>query len=192
MKIINSPVLLLFLACLIPAEFAHAVTRNVTFTQVGRNVTRNGLEATAKSSCRITVSNQSGQSQTIAFAHNVKSLSTTIPALNNVNATYTATTPASPATVHTLAPTVSITYTFDYATYPTATAGSQELVCSGTLTANDSGASPGFLIASGVLVTFIESGDGEIQSQGGTGTVSFNGMAVYTQVPITINRGQPF
>ena len=53
---------------------------------------------------------------------------------------------------------------------------------------------PGFIIANGVLVTFVESAkmttDGV--TAGTTASVAFGGLAVYTQVPISINRAKPF
>lgn len=82
-----------------------------------------------------------------------------------------------------------LTYTFTYPSVPASTPNAaQEVVCSGTVVATD-GAQPGFLLASGVLITFVESGEMETE---GTTTAIYGGMAVYTQVPVAINRGQPF
>lgn len=93
----------------------------------------------------------------------------------------------------------SVQITFNFTAYPArniadlanTTNAYQKLRCSGSIIATDV-AQPGFLIASGILVTFVESArmstDGATSGAEGT----FGGIAVYTQVPISINRAKPF
>lgn len=170
---------------LFAAGWAEAATRTVHFSQVGRNRTTQGLGEPARSTCRITISNPSSVSQNITFNWDVR-------------AEGVGSGPAAPSpntnSVTLSANGGSQVWLFSYNEYPDNTTvedGSQELICSGTIVASDpTGSNPGFVIASGVLTTFVESG--EVQTENATGASVFGGFAVYTQVPITINRGSPF
>lgn len=178
------------------SESAQAISRTVYFTQSGRNVTTLGLGETARGSCRITISNPSSQSQTY-------SLTVTANATNSAAgaATLTANDAACASLgggrftceTHTLTNGQSHSYTFSFPVYPvraTIAAGQQVTTCSGSITANDVG-NPGFLLGSGSLLTFTESG--AIQTQNATGGMDqFGGQALYTQLPLVINRGKPF
>jgi hypothetical protein len=84
--------------------------------------------------------------------------------------------------------TVIITFTFDK--FPQVTVGTQSLRCAGSIVAADT-AQPGFITASGVLTTFVESS--EIKTDNTTnGANTLGGIAVYSQIPIVINRAKPF
>lgn len=198
------------LGFLIPC--AEAATRTAYFNQSGQNKTVNGLaDPGAQSTCRITINNPSSVPQDYRLAINVSSLDswaggdagtpvTGSYRETNVDASVTAPTLSSGKWAGSLPAggTVTVVYQFSAypsrknATYPTTT-GYQKLRCSGSIEATDS-AQPGFLVATGILVTFVEST--KMSTDGVTGgstqNVEFGGMAVYTQVPIAINRGKPF
>lgn len=188
---------------------AHAATRTAYFNQSAQNKTTNGLaDPGGQSYCRITISNPSNVEQRVsAMKVSITSLdswgggpSGTPQAGSYSSLTNTSgVTAASCATdcVATLGAGSSVTFVFAYSAYPTksggVTNGYQKLRCSGSIVAEDTG-QPGFLVATGVLVSFVEST--KISTDGitmGSPTdTEFGGMAVYTQVPISINRGKPF
>lgn len=194
------------IAMAISGPFAQAASRTAYFNQTGQNKTVNGLASPGgQSSCRITVSNPSGQDQRFTLTVSVNSIdswgsgtSACASATAQTSGTVTGgTASCAGGSSTTLATNASITFTFNYSAYPhrsTLTAGTQKLRCSGSIAADDV-SQPGFLVASGVLVTFVESTkmstDG-VTSGGSPTATEFGGMAVYTQVPITINRGKPF
>jgi hypothetical protein len=190
---------------------ANAATRTAYFNQQGMNRTINGIaQPGATSTCRITISNPSQQAQTYTLRMSVSSLdswaggdsgtsrngSYTAPATSTGSATMSNAC-ASNACTGSLPSNSSITITYSFqrylSRYENLLTGYQKLRCSGSIEAVDT-TQPGFLVASGVLVTFVEST--KMQTEGVTGgstaTASFGGMAVYTQVPITINKGKPF
>ncbi len=197
-----------FLAALFSSG-AHAATRTAYFNQSAQNKTTNGLaNPGGQSYCRITISNPSN------VAQQVTALKVSITSLDSWNGgdagtpqggayssltNTTGVTGASCSTdcAATLAAGSSVTFVFAFTAYPPksggVTAGYQKLRCSGSIVAVDSG-QPGFLVATGVLVSFVEST--KISTDGitmGSPTdTEFGGMAVYTQVPISINRGKPF
>ena len=187
--------LLLWLGLWARMEPANAVSRTVYFTQSGRNLTTDGLGESVSGLCRITISNPSTQSQTFLLAVTANATQTAAGA-----ATLTSGTCSSGGSgtfscgTTTLAANGSSTFVFTYPAYPTRLGGTttaQQIVsCSGSITANDS-TNPGFLIATGALLSFTESGG--IRTQNATGgTTSFTGQAIFTQLPIAINRGKPF
>lgn len=189
---------------------AEAATRTAYFNQSGQNKTVNGLaDPGAQSTCRVTINNPSNVPQDYKLAMNVSSLDSwaggdsgtpVTGSYRETNADGTPPTLSSGKWTGSLAAgeTVTVVYQFSAypsrrnATYPTTT-GYQKLRCSGSIEASDS-AQPGFLVATGILVTFVEST--KMSTDGVTGgstqNVEFGGMAVYTQVPIAINRGKPF
>lgn len=176
--------ILQILALFFVAQSAPAAVRTVYFNQVATNIIRDGLSAPANSTCRLTISNPSSTSQIVTLTNYTMSTATINPGTH----TPAVVSGASPVTAGN-----SITWVTTYNSFPASTTGDQLVTCAGTFTATDSNpATPGFVIGTGMLVTFIESGNGEMQTSGATSSVTFNGMAVYTQVPITINRGQPF
>lgn len=196
------------LASHLPVE---AATRTAYFNQSAQNRTVNGISADAVSSCRITISNPSGQNQTYVLRMSASSLDswsasgpTAAQAAGFNSATPTGSasysTGSCPNCSGTLPAGTSITITYNFTTYPRrlhattpVTSGTQKLRCSGSIEATDS-SQPGFLVADGSLVTFVESTrmstDGV--TGGSTQQALFGGMAVYTQVPISVNKGKPF
>jgi len=194
---------------------ANAATRTVYFNQSGMNKTVNGLAAPgADSTCKITISNPSTVSQTFTLNANVSSLdkwaggesgTSTTGFLCSPGGCTSATSGGSISCTGlsctgSLAAGANVQATFQFSHYPARTnnvAGTQniyqKLRCSGSIVATDV-SSPGFLIASGVLVTFVESAkmstDGV--TSGSKTPATFGGIAVYTQVPISINRSKPF
>lgn len=190
---------------------AQAATRTAYFNQSGQNRTVNGISADATSSCRITISNPSGQDQTYILRMSASSLDSWAAAgpTTAQNATFSSATPSGTASYTaascpncsgTLPAGTSITITYNFSTYPQrhhattpVTTGTQKLRCSGSIEATDT-TQPGFLVANGTLVTFVESTkmstDGV--TAGNTEQAQFGGMAVYTQVPISVNKGKPF
>lgn len=182
----------LFIFCLAMAFLAPpslAAQRKIYFTQAGQNATVNGLSSTAQSTCTISIRNSSSVSETFILSVTANASGTGAGAATNPAGNTTV--PYSTGTV-TIASGLTQIYTFTYVTFPASTVGSQVLVCSGSITADDSAAgSPGYLVASGKLVTFVESGT--ISSSGTTaGSSVLKNFAVYTQLPITINGGRPF
>lgn len=184
------------LAFLLPSV-GIAATRTAYFNQSGLNKTINGLAQAGMSTCRITINNPSNKSQTYTVTANITSLDS----WNGGDAgTPVSGSLASGSSTGTLNQNETATLVFNFSTYPhrnhgtyPTQAGYQKLRCSGSIVATDVD-QPGFLVASGVLVTFVESTkmstDGV--TSGSTATAQFGGMAVYTQVPVTINRGKPF
>lgn len=192
---------------------ARAVDRTVFFVATGTNRTTYGLSTTAGSTCRIILSNPSGQTQTFTIKPNVQSLDPTsaswqaIPATNPLTAGVnpncsgtsggaTVSSCTSSSIVGSIPASGSVTIIFAFNGYQPRSAGatwqtaSQTLRCSGSILAQDS-SQPGYLLASGVLVTFTESAAMHTDATTG-GTKTFGGMAVYSQVPIVINRSKPF
>ena len=174
---------------LAPAQRASAATvgttRTIFFSATGTNRTQDGLAKTTSSTCKITISNPSSVSQNYTLTVDASSK-------NIWNSTTTSASGSSPVT-GTLTASNSITYTWTYTSYPTkATAANsrQELRCSGNIAVSDV-STPGFVIASGVLATFVESARMQTDSTTG-GTMTFGGIPVFTQVPVTINGGKTF
>lgn len=198
-------------AALCSGHTAEAATRTAYFNQSGQNRTVNGISADATSSCRITISNPSGQDQTYVLRMSASSLDswslagpTAAQGANFGSAVPTGsasfTGGSCPNCSGTLPAGTSVTITYNFSPYPQrhhpttpVTTGTQKLRCSGSIEATDSN-QPGFLVANGTLVTFVESTkmstDGV--TGGSTAQAQFGGMAVYTQVPISVNKGKPF
>jgi hypothetical protein len=196
------------LGFLIPC--AEAATRTAYFNQTGQNKTVNGLaDPGAQSTCRVTINNPSNVNQTYVLAMNVSSLDswaggdsgTSVPGSYreyNKDASVDAPTSSSGKWSGNLDGGEAITIIYTFSSYPSrrnatnpTTTGYQKLRCSGSIEATDT-TQPGFLVATGVLVTFVESTkmgtDGV--TGGSTQNAEFGGMAVYTQVTIAINRGK--
>lgn len=185
--------------CAIAPHAAFGVSRTIYFSQSARNLTTEGLGNTARGNCRITITNPSAQSQTYLLTVSVVASGT---AAASGNATLTSATGGgscggSPGAyscgTHTLAAGGNHTYIFSYPIYPTRPTiitGIQYEACSGSIVANDT-TNPGFLLASGALLTFSEGGNMQTVNSTG-GTFTFAGQAIYSQLPITINRGKPF
>jgi hypothetical protein len=173
------------------SHYAEAATRKVFFSASALSQTVYGLSSRAdKCSCTLTITNASTRDQT----YNITD--TTITAANTTGAPIVGATTTSGSLTGTLTSGQTATVTWTYGYYkdkPTDgfTAGSATYVCRGTITATDNTANPGFLVANGALITFMESGT--IKS---TGSTSFSAntynFTVYTQQPILINAGKPF
>jgi len=206
---------------LLLATKVEAATRTAHFTQSGRNVTEIGLGEPATASCRITLMNPSSVNQdfsmvirlqvsghhanaapTINGSASKYSNNTAVSACTGVSTTATGTSSSGSASYSgtcggSLTPNLSVTYAFNYPTYAKktdgTTAGVQTISCSGTITASDPASSnPGFLLGTGNLTIFSESGELETDSTTGGGTIDFGGQAVFSQIPIVINRSKPF
>lgn len=194
------------LAFLTPA--ASAATRTVYFSQTGMNKTTHGLSAPATSTCKITISNPSTAVQTFTLTTRVTSLNgwtgavgtQTLGAYAGAATDFktSAATLSCAAFVCTgrLTANDSIQVTYNFTAYPASTTpaaqnSTQKLRCSGTIVAVDE-AQPGFLIASAVLVTFLESARMTSESTTGGVAGNFGGLAVFSQVPISVNRAKPF
>lgn len=214
-------IVLLFLLGAIPTlPLSEAATRTAHFTQSGRNVTEVGLGENATSNCRITLANASSVSQNFSLSIRLQVTGThanSSPTFDTTNSKYTtggtptcgvstdssSGTTASGSASHarecsgTLAPNVGVTFAFNYPTYSKkadgTTAGVQTISCSGTITASDpTSSNPGFLLGTGNLTIFSESGELETDSTTGGGTIDFGGQGVFSQIPIAINRSKPF
>ena len=192
-----------FAACLAAAAFlvvslnAEATTRKVYFNQSGRNVSDKGMGSSAQSSCRITLSNPSSQSQdyVLNITASISGTAAAAPTATTTTSEICASASSSGSSTNfscsgTLAAAGTVTKTIMYPAFPANTAGVQTLICAGYVQATDSGSTPGFLAASGNLITFTESGS--VDTTASTGSTTFNGYAIYTQLPIQINRGKPF
>ncbi len=174
----------------------------------------------AVSTCKITISNPSQTSQNFTMTFNVSSLdkwnggdsgTSTAGGLpcpasgvplngcivsNSSGATISCSGTSCSGSINANA---NVQVTLPFSAYPARSTNPnhqnsyQKLRCSGSIVAIDQ-AAPGFLIANGVLVTFVESAkmstDGV--TSGSTVSTNFGGLAVYTQVPISINRGKAF
>jgi len=188
---------------------ARAINRTVYFTTTGVNRTAaGGVASSQPSTCQINVSNPSAVTQSIVVKPVIQnidvgsnSLSTVTapvplykiainasssgtPTTNNCgggNSNCTATLPGGGS---------SVTFIFPYDPFPADTQGSQTLRCSGSIQASDV-TTPGFVTASGTLVTFVESSEMHTDSSTATSVV-FGGTAIYSAIPIVINRAKPF
>lgn len=197
----------LLLVALAPRE-AGAASRTVYFNASGVNRTTKGLATTStvNSTCRLVISNPSGKAQSFAITSNVSSIDP--PSASTTNASL-ASSPSTSGAATVSACTVSacsgslpgtaggssVSITYTYTAYPSitsVTAGKQVLRCSGSIKITDTApASPGYVLASGTLVTFSESS--QMHTANTTSSSSaFGGMPVYSQIPIAINRSKPF
>jgi len=187
---------LTLVALLLASAPAMAAQRTVYFNATGTNRTSDGLSARATSTCKITISNPSNQTE----VYTIDATPTSIDEWNGAGAVAAAGTGTGGCLSGcALAPGGSVTITYSYNFFPTRSdtpngiSKRQELRCSGKITVTDQ-SQPGFLLASGVLVTFVESARMHTDATT-TGTLStniFGGIAVYTQIPIPINRSKPF
>jgi hypothetical protein len=193
------------LLSLFQSDWAAATDRTIYFVSTGQNRTVTGLTAAAQSFCRVTITNPSSVQETVTVKATVQSVDGWTGSSSYVSGNLGTTPitgsgsisscagPASCAVVLNGNASVTINYSFTaYPPKPTATQTNQFLRCSGSIVAQDTGGSPGFVIASGVLVTFTESSQMHTDSTTGQTSATFGGIAVYSQIPITINRGKPF
>ncbi|MGZ3700300.1 MAG: hypothetical protein ACXWSD_00875 [Bdellovibrionota bacterium] len=205
------PLLGMILTAFLFALPAHAATRIIYFNATGTNRTTVGLSVDANSTCAITISNPSGYAEVIAVTAKVDSLdgwvdsnySTPSADLSGTNTpTITAATTGSCAAASSCnlnSGGGSATFTWKFSTFPhkpttsTTAAYKQMLRCSGSIKVQDV-TTPGFLVGTGVLTTFVESAIMKTEgATGGSGPIAtFGGIPVYTQVPIAINRSKPF
>lgn len=178
---------LAYLAFVFAPMSVEAATRTVYFSQPGRNVTYDkGLGQQAISECRIYVSNPSTTTQTFRIVAKAEAAASgDFPGV------------ATPPAVgpHTLTGGARLSFTMVFPTFLAGAANrdkKQQLLCSGSIEVSDaSDGSPGYLIAGGTLTTFTTSGT--LQTTGATtGATLGGGTAIFTQIPITINRGKPF
>lgn len=179
--------LLLFIVLSLPLS-AEAATRKVNFFQIGINRTINGLgSAVSNLTCIITITNVSAVSQQIRYTFSVSAAGT---------GSGVATLASPPSNPFTLTAGTSQSLTYSYPSYPArpgTTAGTQTLTCAGEIEAVDSTpTTPGFVIANGSMMTFIEGGQiSSSLAMSGGGNLTGN-QAIYTQIPISINKGRPF
>ena len=169
----------------LPTE-ALAATRTVYFSQTGRNIatTAGGVGTTVRSVCRITVSNPSSSRQLISVQLNGAA---TVAFTGNASPSHNTTDEELNTTT-----TTSRVYSIDYPNFTAGTAATQQLICKGQITVKDpTGEGPGYVVATGTLTTFTASGT--IQTAGTPGGAPvLGGPAVFTQIPVAINRGKPF
>lgn len=162
---------------------AEAAQRRVYFSSVGRNTITSSasLDYPAKGTCTLTVTNPSSSIQTFTLDD------TSVP---SVTPTFTANGGAScSGTTCTLAGTQSATIAWDFGDQSTGPL-TQTVTCSGSILAADQTATnPGFLVAGGSLVTFVES---QFKSTYDVTSTSVNRQPIYSQTPISVNSGKPF
>ncbi len=200
----NSLALSAVILCGLFSQTAKAVTRVVYFNGSGTNRTVEGLSAAATSTCKITLSNPSSVSQTYIINASPTSInnwsggSATVTIAASAPTLVSGSGACAATCTGTLTAGQSVTVSYSYTAFParpagiTAFSGKQQLRCTGSITASDvTPTNPGFLIASGTLITFVETARMNTDSTTG-GTTLFGGIAIYTQVPIAINRSKPF
>jgi len=186
------------------APSAHAASRIIYFNATGTNRTTVGLSTGANSTCVVTINNPSLYSETVIVTGTVDSLDGWVdinyatPTAATGPTSSTATCSAGSCTA-TIATTGSATFTWTFSQYPAKPASSatygfkQVLRCSGSISVTDV-TTPGFLVGTGVLTTFVESAI--MKTEGSTtnsnNVSTFGGIPVYTQIPIAINRSKPF
>jgi hypothetical protein len=194
----------LFLGLLLP-NISLGATRTVYVDGFTNASSTNGYTANANAKCIILLNNPSPSQQSVTltmyvYATNVGSGNATA-VTSNPSATIW-TNPIGGAGVNpftatnvlldTVSPNNKVKYEFTYPAFPSSITGQQVLICRGTIVATDSSAAaPGFVVASGTFLTFSEAS--AMQTSGVTSaSTSFQGNAVFSQMPITINRGRPF
>lgn len=170
---------------------AHAATRTVYFDQTAVNTSVNGFSSTATAKCTILLNNPSAYGQTITMK-----VYATATGTGAGNATATGFTGSNPLELSStsLASGTQLKYDIVYPVFPANTASVQQrLFCRGEITATDTAdATPGFVVANGVLLTFSEASAMQTIATSGGAREVFKGNLVYTQIPLTINRGKPF
>lgn len=191
--------LTLFMAA-VSSQGAVAAQRTVYFTQTARNTTTEyPLREAVFSHCRLTVSNPSTTSQNITISMNVHSPTASSSGAWSATGAGNASVPSgfsgsNPGSITTsLAAGASATYEFRYPAFPANQAWRfQQLICAGSIVATDpTDSTPGYLTAGGTLSTF--NSTGALQTDGAPmGTTMYHGMAIFTQVPVAVNRGRPF
>ena len=151
-------------------------------------------DSTLKTSCLITITNISGQSQDYTFTGNA-SYTTQLGSGSISGSSAVAWTATGGGTSGTLATGSSVTFVATYGILAPQILTSnlpskQYLTCSGSITVADTDATlPGFIVASGTLGTMSESAAG-YQNSGGTKKIT--GSVAISQIPITIGEGRPF
>ncbi|MGZ6468436.1 MAG: hypothetical protein ACXWQJ_14145 [Bdellovibrionota bacterium] len=180
---------------------AQAATRTAYFDQSGVNSSITGFSQANTARCRISISNPSSADQ--IFTLIVYATSTNAP---TANGSLAGTAPtgwvgspsgnfANPGTLTGITVQKNggmVTYDFTYPALTTGANQTQYVFCRGSISVQDAASgTPGFLVASGVLVTFSES---SVQQTTGmtTATTAFGGTAIFSQIPVSINRGKPF
>lgn len=151
-------------------------------------------DSTLKTSCLITITNISGQSQDYTFTGTASY--TTQKGAGAISGSSTvAWTASGGSTSGTLTTGSSVTFVATYAILSPEIITSnlpskQYLTCSGSITVKDTdSSSPGFIVASGTLGTMSESAAG-YQNSGGTKKIT--GSVAISQIPIAIGEGRPF
>lgn len=179
----NRHIIFLGFVSLLFSVGASAAQRMVYFSAVGRNTisSTSGLDYTAKGTCTLTITNPSASIQTFTLT------STATPA---GSPTATPNGGASCTGLScTLAATQSATISWDFGDQQ-AGPTTQTVSCSGSiLGADQTATNPGFLVAGGTLVTFVES---QFKSTYETTKTSVNRQPIYSQTPISVNSGKPF
>jgi hypothetical protein len=162
---------------------SQAATRDVYFSAVGRNYVKTGVTSATSSRCAITIFNNSNVEQ--QYKLNMDASFSKI----NANANVQAPTRPAYASWSVIAAGSSVTQTTIFDPIPQNTANqTQDVNCAGTLTVIDT-TTPGFVTASGALLTFYESG---AQATLTSTTQNYGQQAVFTQVNVPINNGKPF
>lgn len=183
----NTAVLFIAAALCFYSEVSLAATRTIYFSQTGRNVATSagGVGSPVQSFCRITISNPSTQSQQISIR--LEGVSTGSFPSNPVS------NPPQIGNNVSLAGNATLIYSFAYPTFTAGTPGTQQLLCKGQITAADPTSSgPGYVVATGTLTTFNASATIQTTGVPGAPPPVLGGPAVFTQIPVAINRGKPF
>lgn len=191
----SSRFLFLFLCGSLAPLNGFSATRTVYFDQTAVNTSVHGFSSATTSRCTVVINNPSGQSQDITMSIYASAESSVAAMAGNAVAVpttgFSGTSPIVLSSQN-IPSTQSKKYDFDYPTFPALTAGQQQLFCRGSITVTDTNpANPGFVVASGLILSFTESSI--VQTVGASvGATAFGGSVVFTQVPLSINRGKPF
>jgi hypothetical protein len=176
-------------AVLLPqlAQATAGPIRKVRFSATGQNIINSdSVNTPQQSSCMITVSNTSPNSQIIALRE------VTAYATGTWDGPGTLDFGSAPYNTEiTVSANNSVSFIYLYPFMPAETPGTQTLVCQGTLEAREADVTaPGFVIANGILNTYIEQG-AATQIVGDGGGEMRGTMAGY-QGAIVIGEGRPF
>jgi hypothetical protein len=175
--------LLIFIFAFSLATSADAapIARKTKFNQTAQNMAEENGLATGEpltSYCNFTVINRSAVSQNYTIIGSIISYGPTNPTLKVESAiNFSGTIAAGGDPVY---------HQQAYPAFPADVAGKQNLICTGEVTATDVSDTPGSILVSGTIDSFTQAGQAETES-----TPTMRGIAVFTQVPILINRGDP-
>jgi hypothetical protein len=153
---------------------AYAGARKVYFSAVGRNSATTALTTAQSAKCVLFLTNRSANDQKFKF-----NLSSSTPIATDPTVTPG---PSHATNYTTLTAGSSISYTLIFTAI---TSGVQEVVCAGSITAEDSAANAaGFISANASLVTFYES----TPKTATAGSIE----TIFSPSNVLINGGSPF